>query len=882
MPATMNQFARALLRTAATAALLSPAAAFAQAAPQADATAETPGTDIVVIGTRRTDRSVTDSASPVDVIGASELTSQGTANVVDAVRNVIPSFFVGQNTISDASTFVRSPSLRGLPGDQVLVQLNGKRYNRSSLVQVYVGGDTGLSFGAQAPDISAIPAIGVRNLQVLRDGATAQYGSDAIAGVLNFQLRNDTGFGVQARYGQNYDNGGDGGSRNIAAYAGFEVGSILHVNLAGEYFDDDGTSRGATRPVALIFAQQNPTLASQLPNFPGPVQIWGSSPTDGYKALVNVSLDVTDNSELYFFGNLAHSEGNQSFNYRSPISATGLAVNDGSGTPATRSPGRNTAFSHPIYLTPCPTGNATCPAGAFVRDTNVYNFSTLYPAGFTPRFLGVTDEIYGAVGWRGELSSGFTWDLSAQAAKHQLGLSMTNSLSPSFGPSSQTSFQFGNLVQKEFNATLDLTYPVEVGLASPITFAGGLEYRRETYGQTAGDLQSYAAGPYASQRLYVQTAPGVYAFDSTVTMPPGASGYGGTSPASAGESSQNSYGVYASAEADVVEALTVGFAARFEHYDSFGDAVVGKANAIYHFTPTFAVRGTVGTGFHAPSPGQNNVQILTTNFVAGNQVQTGTYPVTSSIAQFYGAIPLQPARATNYGLGFVLNPSSNFTLTADGYIIFVRDRIGISRSFTVTPANITAQPALAAVGDGGVVNYFTNGFDTVTRGVDIVATYRTDLAGGPLNLTFAYNYNKSEVNRFDPTVISAAQITNVERLAPNHRANLSANWRLGDLTINARESFYGPWRAETDYPGQEFGSKFTTDIDITYTFADHYSVTVGANNLFNTYPDRIAPSASNPIFALTNSTADGQIYPRSGGPFGINGGFWYVRLGVTY
>ncbi len=846
-----------------------------------------PAKDIIVLGTRRTDRSVTDSASPVDVIGGGELSTQPASDMLDVVKNLVPSFYVPQNTISDASTFVRAPSLRGLGADQILVMVNGKRYNRSALVQVYVGGDTALSFGSQGSDISLIPTIAIKNLQVLRDGATAQYGSDAIGGVINYTLRDDAGLELQARYGETYR--GDGKSYQVAGNFGFKLGDAGFVNLSGEYFDDGQTSRGATRPLALEFERLNPSLASQLPNYPGPVQIWGSSPSNGYKLMLNSALEVGGDNRIYFTGNLAHREANQSFNYRSPISApTPLAIDNGTGTPATASPGRNGSFN-PIYLTPCPTGNPTCPAGGFVKDANTFSFASIYPAGFTPRFLGVVDEAYGTVGFRGKAPSGLTYDVSGTLARNSLDLAMTSSLNSSFGPASQQSFKFGKLIQSETNLNLDLTYPIQVGFASAITLSGGAEYRREQYEATAGDEQSYAAGPFASQALFVQTAPGVYTRSlttagapETATQSPGASGYGGTSPASANKYKQSNYGVYVGAEADVIDALTLGVAGRYEHYDTFGSAYVGKLSALYRVTEGFSVRGTVGTGFHAPSPGQNNVQILTTNFVAGNQVQTGTYPVTSPIAQYYGSRSLKPEKSTNFGAGFILTPVSAVTLTVDGYSIKVRNRIGITQNFSVTAADVAAEPALAAVGVGGVVNYFTNGFDTRTNGVDAVGSYRTNLAGSPLNLTLAYNYNKSKVIRSVPGTISAAQIINVSNLAPRHRAIFSAGWRVGDISVNARQNFYSSWRNETDYPGQKFGAKFTTDFDVSYTLAERYTLTLGAYNLFNEYPDRISPTTANPIFDLTESTADGQIYPRTGGPFGINGGFLYARLRVKY
>ena len=887
-----TSYSKALLACGtAAAAFIAAQPAFAQDSGATSAAAATEEKSIVVIGSRRTDRSDTDSSSPVDVIGSDELVGQPQANLLDVVRNLVPSFYVPQNTISDASTFVRAPSLRGLGADQILVMINGKRYNRSALVQVYTGGDTALSFGSQGADVANIPAIALKNLQVLRDGATAQYGSDAIAGVINYQLRDDTGFDVQALWGQQYE--GDGERKQIAANFGFKIGGRGFVNLSAEYFDSKGTSRGATRPIALELARTNPAVANRIPNYADglPAQIWGSSPSDGYKLFLNSALDVGDNSQLYLVVNYAHSKANQSFNYRSPISApVPLTVDIGTGTAATRSPGRNGAFNN-IFLTPCPTGNVTCPAGGFVNDTNTFNFASIYPGGFTPRFVGKVDQMYGVTGIKGEAESGLTYDLSVTLAKNSLSLSMTDSLSASYGPQSQTSFFFGELIQREQNLNLDLTYPLEVGFFSPVTLSGGAEYRREEYETTVGDVQSYGAGPFARQPLYNLVSPGVYTPAlNTATPPaqlvstqsPAASGYGGVSPVFAGTNSQQSYAVYVGAETDITEKLTAGIAGRWENYDTFGSTVVGKINARYDFTDAFAVRFTAGTGFHAPSPGQNNTQIVTTNFRGGNQVQTGTYPVTSDIAQYYGATSLNPEKSVNLGGGIVLKPADKLTVTLDGYTVKVKNRIGISQTFRVTAADLVALPSLAVVGLAGDVNYFTNGFDTRTSGFDFVTNYRTDLAGGALSLTLAYNYNKSKVTDFNPSVISAAQRFNISNLPPKHRVNMSANWQIGDFSINARENYFGSWANELEYPGQRFGAKFVTDLDISYTFADKYTLTLGANNLFDTYPDKIAPTSTNPIYALTGSLADGQIYPRSGGPFGINGGFYYVRVAIDY
>jgi iron complex outermembrane receptor protein len=715
----------------------------------------------------------------------------------------------------------------------------------------------------------------------LKSFATAQYGSDAIAGVLNYGLRDDMGFEMQARYGQ-YQTNSDGESYQIAASGGLKLGETGFVRVSGEYNNDAQTSRGETRPIAVAFAAENPTLASKLPHYPLPAQIWGTSPSEGYKFVVNSGFEISDSAKVYAFGNFAHSDADQSFNFRSSVvgsrpfkTTTGQTINIG---------GRS-FFQHPYYLTTCPTGNATCPAGGYVRDSNVFNLSSIYPAGFTPRFVGKTDQAFGTLGLKGKTAGGIGYDLSGSISRNSLDLSMYNSTSPSYGKASQTSFQFGKLIQKEMNGSLDLTYDMDAGFASPVTLSGGAEYRRETYTATQGDPQSYGAGPYAVPHpLYVQTTPGVYTATGKFTdvESPAASGYGGTSPTYAGKNEQASYGFYAGAETDLTEAFSVGAAGRYEHYDTFGSAWVGKLNGIYHVNDQFALRATVGSGFHAPTPGQSNTQVLTTNFVAGNSVQTGTFPVTSSVAKYFGSKALKPEESTNFGIGFVYQPTGALTLTVDAYSIKVTDRTFISRTFKVRAADITARPELASVGLDGEVQYFTNSLDTTTKGVDIVGSYRTELADGRLNLTAAYNFNENEVTKFDAAAIGPNQIVDAENLAPHHRLNLAANWKRDALVLNAAGHYYSSWRAESDYPGQEFGAKFTVDLDASYTFAEKYTFTVGANNLFNTFPDKIAASASNPIFTLTNSTGDGQVYPRNGGPFGFNGAFWYARMKVVY
>ncbi len=844
-----------------------------QAAPQAAEDAPK-GDDIVVIGTRRTDRSSINSASPIDVIGTQELSTQAASNLLDVVRNIVPSLNVPSNTISDASTFVRSPSLRGLPADNVLVMINGKRLNRSALVQVYSGGDTGLGYGSQGADISSIPSIAISNLQVLRDGATAQYGSDAIAGVMNYGVRREkSGIELQGRYGQYYRNG-DGKSYQIAGNAGFGLGERAFVNVSGEYYDDGQTSRGVTRPTALAYATNNPSNAGQLPFYPLPAQIWGNSPGSGWKILVNSELELSDNAKFYVVGNAAHSKASQSFNYR----ASTAAILDSTGT--TLHPTRQAGD---IVLCPRDFLNYNPVPGADANGCSTTQdpyFRNLYPAGFTPIFVGTVNQLWGVAGIKGSFGD-LTYDVSVSSSRNTLDLSMYNSLNTAFSPNNpasaapyntatQTSFNFGRQAQKETNANLDLTYPVEVGFAKPITLSAGFEYRKETYQLTVSDFQGYAQG--------------------------GASGYGGVSPSQAGTWSQSNVAVYAGAETDILPNWTVGIAGRYEHYNTFGAATVGKINTRFEFIPGYAIRGTVGTGFHAPSPGQQHNSTLTTNFVNGNSIQTGTFPVDSPASIYYGSKALSPEKSTNFGVGFTAEPMRGLTFTVDYYNIKVRDKIFVTQSFTVTAADLLASPTLNTIFGGqagGNVSYFTNGLSTLTQGVDVVGTYATDAFGGKLNLSLAYNHNNNKVTRANANVINGAQIANIRNLAPRDVAHFTASYSNGPFSLTARENYYGSWVNATDYgnsagtagsnggPLQRFGAKTTTDLDLTYNVSKELAVSVGANNLFNTFPDKLN-SNSIGLFPVVGGSADGQVYPRNGGPFGLNGGFWYARVRVKY
>ena len=843
--------------------------ALAQEKPAATAASASEIADVIVTGTRRTDRTVAESSAPIDVLNGADLTAQPTGNMLDTLSNMVPSFIVGQNAISDASSFVRAPSLRGLPSDEMLVMLNGKRMNRSALVQVYQGGETELAFGSQGPDLASIPSIAIKSLEILRDGASAQYGSDAIAGVLNYQFKNNSsGAEIDARYGKYFpkDYNKDGGDGQVGLNIGLPLGTQGFANFSAELAKNQQTVRNPTRPSAVAFAANYPGLASLLPNYPGPVQQWGTPPSKSIKTVLNAGVRLDNGDQFYVFANWADIQMDESFNYRLPKTVTYLG---------------NTYNHHPafsdIYLDPCTVNLTGCPQGGWIKDSNTFNFASVYPAGFTPRFFGTTRQFFGAVGYKGKTSWGMNYDLSGTTAENSLALSLQHSLNPSLGPQSPTSFYDGKFVQRESNFNLDVSYPWAIGLANPVSVAGGLEFRNENYQQLLGDAASYASGPYASQQLY-NCAGTVCSPAGSASQSTASNGFGGISAAV--DSSQASYAGYVDLEADLTKSLTVGVAGRYENYASFGSTTLGKFQIRWKATDWLALRGTASTGFHAPTPGQSNVETLSTTFTPGttNQVQIGTYPVTSSIAKYYGAVALKPEESTNYSAGLVFTPAPDLLITVDGYVIDVRNRIGISQTFDVKQSDITALSDLAYVGVGGTVQYFTNGFNTKTKGLDVVGSYVFQLGGaGRLETTAAFNYNKTDVTKYDPTVINNARIIDIQHYAPNQRVNLNLAYLVGKLRVGLHENYYGTYRDENDYPGQLFSAKFTTDLDLSYEVLSNVTASVGGKNVFNAMPDVV--HGVNP---LTGGLGDGERYPRTGGPFGFNGAFWYARIAAKF
>jgi iron complex outermembrane receptor protein len=430
------RFTRYISHAALAAATLVSGPAWSQTVATATA-AEEPVSEIIVTGTRRTDRTVVESPTPIDVYSGEELIKQGSADMNQILQNLVPSFSVARYAIGDGSSFVRPPNLRGLPPDETLVLLNGKRLHRSALVQI---GANALSAGAHSADLAQIPAIAIKNVEVLRDGASAQYGSDAIAGVIALGLRNDdSGFTGYARYGQYYE--GDGEDYQVALNGGFKLGDNGFINVSGEYVNSGKTSRGVTRAGAHLLAKEQPNIG-----VPKLAQRYGNPALESERFFVNGGFDFGDSS-LYFFGNYGHSFQEESFNYRQSVDTAGVDIEGNSF-------GKNGIFNDiftdfdntkPGIQTGAAGGNVYAPNGYEVKgptardytkvstcaDPFVQNFSCIYPGGFTPIFFGKIDDISGTVGYKGELDFGLNYDLSAQYGQTRQWASIlpTNSIS---------------------------------------------------------------------------------------------------------------------------------------------------------------------------------------------------------------------------------------------------------------------------------------------------------------------------------------------------------------------------------------------------------------------------------------------------------------------
>lgn len=814
---------------------------------------------VIVTGTRRVQRSATDTPAPVDIISAGDLAKQGDTDTANVIRNLVPSFNVNTQSINDAASVVRPANLRGLAPDHTLVLVNGKRRHRSAVI-AFVGG--GIANGSQGVDISTIPSSALKQVEVLRDGAAAQYGSDAIAGVMNFILKTaDNGLNLSGKWGTTYE--GDGSAYTLDGSMGTKLGENGFLNLAFEYGQQDATSRSVQRADAAALAAAGNTA------IPNPAQVWGQPEIkDDYKLWFNAGIDISENLEFYAFGNLAGKDSEGGFYYRNPNTRGGVFSNDGGVT-------RLVGDTTPGTGTTCPTvtiGSATEAAAiaAIKADPTCFMFLETFPGGFTPKFGGKVKDSAFAFGLKGNQGK-LNWDASFNTGRNQVDFHIRNTINASLGPNSPTEFNPGGQVQTEKNFNLDLDYAVPVsGLASDLNIAGGFEWRDEEFELKAGEAASYTQGPLAVQGFSV-----------------GSNGFNGFTPLAAGKWNTSSKAVYLDLEADVTKQLVLGAAVRAEDYDSFGSTTNYKLSSLFKVNDALSLRGTYSTGFRAPTPGQANIINTSTVLIGGVLANIGTVPPTSTLGKLIGGKELKPETSKNLSLGAGLKVGK-LRATFDFFQIKMEDRITQRGGVAVSQATINALPTADKnnLRDFGVLNasyqlnadlasftYFTNDFGSTTNGFDLVVSYPLVLGDhSPINLTFLLNNTETQVD-YGQGTLGSTITKEIESALPHWRSSITATHDMGKFGLVGRLNYFGEFQeqhADDDTIPIDVDSQITFDAEVSYHLNDHMTFVLGAQNLFDSYPTK------NPWDWIL-----GAKYPVTA-PAGFNGGFYYGKVSIKY
>ncbi|KKO50477.1 TonB-dependent receptor [Arsukibacterium sp. MJ3] len=829
---------------------------------------------IAVVGSRAAPRSIGDSPVPVDIIGGDELTRSGSSDMLNMITTTVPSLNVHSNPISDAATLVRPANLRGLSADSTLILTNGKRRHKASVI-AFLGG--GINDGAQGADISVIPGIALKQVEILRDGAAAQYGSDAIAGVINFVLKDSAeGGSFEVKRGEFYE--GDGTSTEYAANIGMPLTDNGFVNVSAQYKNSDATSRSEQRRDALGFIAAGNTAIAPI------TQVWGSPEIkDDFTIFVNSGLDLGNGAEAYMFGNYSERDVIGGFYFRNPHNRPGVFSNDGGATLLVAQLNPNIACPT-VNIT---TGNVLTQADyGLIADPNTavgqncFAFNELFPGGFTPTFGGNVTDTALAIGTKGEFKQGWltdiTYDFSGSVGRNESSYKMTNTINASLGPESPTEFNPGKYIQLEKTFSADFVKFVPAGLYEDLTVAFGAQWTEETFEVVAGDVASFTVGPFVDQGFSI-----------------GSNGFPGFKPEDAGVYSRRNYAAYVDMEAEVTDALLLGLALRYEDYDTFGDTTNYKLTGQYRLNEEWALRASTSSGFRAPTVGQANVSNVQTNLESGVLVDSALLPPTNPVSLQLGGKELTPEESTSYAMGVVYRNDNGLFITADYYNIEVTDRISQSSKINLTNAD---RIALSAAGVRNVdaiqqVSFFTNDFDTTTQGIDLVANYAMNLFNGRSTFSVAYNWNETTVDRITTPPQGRQPITGPDKVSrlendlPNHRATFSLNQSWDDWSFFARANYYGEyqgvhvdWVGSPAEPGTEINAsaKITFDAEVSYFITDNVMLAVGAQNLFDVEPEKLMLGQA----GVANNEFGGKYYETS--PMGINGGYYYVRASYKF
>ena len=800
--------------------------------------------EVVVLGSRGAPRTVAESPVPVDVLTAEELGKTGSSDLLMQLQAAIPSLNVHLQPISDAASMIRPANLRGLSADSTLILVNGKRRHRASVI-AFQGG--GVNDGSQGADISVIPSIALKQVEVLRDGAAAQYGSDAIAGVINFVL-NDSSEGGSISVKQGEFSEGDGTTTTVAGNIGMPLTDDGFVNLSFQMKQADDTSRSVQRPDAQALIDSGNTAVTE------PAQIWGAPKIDDdITFFFNSGLDLGNGAEAYMFGNYSERDVDGGFYYRNPDSRGGVFTN-GDGN-------RLIADVTGDMSGNCPTD--VDPADYALRDAimanpNCYIHNEQAPGGYTPRFVGnITDTSFTA-GTRGEITGGnmdgVRYDISGSVGRNQADFGLNNTFNPSMGPDSKRDFTTGSYIQLEKTFNLDLQKQYD-----NTSIAGGAEWRETTFEVISGEEASWKVGKYAAQGFNI-----------------GSHGFAGFSPDSAGAFSRRNYAMYLDVESQLTDTLLVGGALRYEDYTSFGDTANYKVTFNQQMSDNLAIRGSHSTGFRAPTQGQANVVNTQTTLVGGELTQAQTLPSFK-----LGAGQLQPEESTSYAFGVVMT-IGEVEVTADWFKIEVENRIALTSNADTTAAQRSAMAAAGVPNPEliGQVNYFTNDFNTDTQGLDIVATYGADLFGGSTDFSAAYNMTDTKVSS-QGSATSDSKVKRLEEGLPNHRATFTMAQSWENVNAFVRANYFGEYYAvHADWFGTEADAAVTVDMEVTYSINDSFDVSVGAQNLFDQDAERIDGSAGAVAEGVTGNVLGAIFYETS--PMGIEGSYWYVKAGYNF
>ena len=794
--------------------------------------------EIITLGARAKARSATDSVAPVDVINASELANQGDVDITNLLRNSVPSYYVSDQPISDAGTMVRPQGLRGMAADHTLVLVNGKRRHRSSVILWAAGG---ISDGAQGPDTSVFPTAAIKTVEVLRDGAASQYGSDALAGVINFNLKDASeGGSISVKAGQYGE--GDGDMQYVSGNFGLPLGANGFVNTTFEIGSLGDTNRAVQRADAAGL------VADGYTNVPDPAMIWGRPKVDDdMKLFVNFGADLGNNTEMYGYANSTTKKIDGGFYFRNPTNRGGV-YGDGSTLLIGDMDGVGVGTDCPVVTldgnTPDPVAMALVAA-----DPNCFSFQETIPGGFTPRFGGTMTDQAMLFGLRGEMANGIGWDVSSYYGKNEADFFINNTVNASMGPNSPRDFDPGLYRQVETSLNADFTY----AMSDAVSLAFGAEYRNEEFTIGAGDSASSTAGVLANQGFSLSS-----------------NGFPGFAKAISGVFDRSNTAVYVEADWQASDDLVVVGALRFEDFDDFGTTTNYKLGANYSITDTTGVRGTFSTGFKAPTPGQSNASNISTTIdnATGKLVNKGVIPATSPVALVYGGKQLQPEDSENMTFG-IYTTVGEFEITLDYFSIDVDDRLNFSKDVNLSAADIAQLIAdnVPGAGDMSKFRFYTNDFDTTTDGFDLVVSTSTDWMGGTTDWNLAYNQTNTDVTNRGVTIDDERE-KRIEQMTPDTRWNLSANHMMGDWRMLARISYYGDWYDSGEgfvYPGES-----VVDLELAYNINDNSSVMFGGNNVLDEAGD-----------TLHNINSYGNLYSTQA-PMGFSGAFWYAKYSYNF